>query len=47
MDGLIPERISLSDFLNWENQQSERYEWLDGAVVVSHREFITNAADDN
>src|ERR1017187_8340300 len=33
MDQPVPERISLSEFLDWENQQSERYEWFDGSVV--------------
>jgi hypothetical protein len=29
----VPEAISLSDFLAWESQQAERFEWIDGTVV--------------
>jgi Uma2 family endonuclease len=29
----VPEAISLSDFLAWEGQQAERFEWIDGTVV--------------
>jgi Uma2 family endonuclease len=28
-----PENISLADFLIWENDQAERHEWIDGAIV--------------
>lgn len=27
------ERISLADFLKWEQQQPERFEWIDGTIV--------------
>ncbi len=33
MDIPHPERISLVDFLIWEQQQSERHEWIDGTIV--------------
>jgi Uma2 family endonuclease len=29
----LPESISLSDFVEWESRQSERYEWVDGVVI--------------
>jgi Uma2 family endonuclease len=28
-----PENISLADFLTWEQSQTERHEWIDGAIV--------------
>jgi hypothetical protein len=33
MDQPLPESISLSDFLEWEARQSDRYEWVDGVVI--------------
>lgn len=33
MEQPVPEVITLSDFLAWESQQSERFEWIDGTVV--------------
>lgn len=43
-----PDKISLADFLEWEERQDERYEWDDGNVVVcrggshDHATIITN-----
>ncbi|MGH7728526.1 MAG: Uma2 family endonuclease [Vulcanimicrobiaceae bacterium] len=43
-----PEKISLADFLAWEQAQSERYEWIDGTVVraaggsYEHATIISN-----
>jgi Uma2 family endonuclease len=28
-----PENISLAEFLVWEQQQADRYEWIDGTIV--------------
>jgi Uma2 family endonuclease len=33
MNRPAPENISLADFLIWEQQQADRYEWIDGAIV--------------
>jgi Uma2 family endonuclease len=43
-----PENISLADFLSWEQQQPDRYEWIDGAIVrcaggsFEHATIISN-----
>lgn len=33
MNQPAPENISLADFLLWEQQQADRYEWIDGMIV--------------
>jgi Uma2 family endonuclease len=44
----LPEHISLADFLIWEEQQEDRFEWIDGAVVLcaggtyEHATIISN-----
>ena len=48
MNQPLPENISLADFLTWEQQQSDRYEWIDGSVVrcaggtYEHATIISN-----
>ncbi len=43
-----PEAISLGDFLAWEKQQADRYEWIEGEVVrcaggtFEHATIISN-----
>ncbi len=43
-----PKAISLVDFLSWEQQQTDRYEWIDGTVVrcgggsYEHATIISN-----
>ncbi len=34
MDKPQPDHISLTDFLTWEQQQTERHEWIDGSIVL-------------
>lgn len=42
MDQPLPGAISLSEFMDWEARQSERYEWVDGVVVP-----IAGVSDDH
>jgi Uma2 family endonuclease len=48
MNQPYPENISLVDFLTWEQQQTDRFEWIDGIVVpyaggsAQHSTIIAN-----
>jgi Uma2 family endonuclease len=48
MNRAQPENISLAEFLTWEQQQQDRYEWIDGTITrcaggsFEHATIISN-----